>query len=122
MSNSPEEFIFKKIYEKKHPGERLVHGSISQPDWLNLRTGEQIEVKGINYPRAHFTEKIRINAMSISRHAQENPNAKIALVFTDGTVLTGEPKRIVENSQIEPSQHAGDRLTYLTPLSVFQPF
>ena len=121
MSNSPAEYQFKAKYEKS-TGHKLRHGLEHEPDFIDTVNGTAWEVKGINYPRARFTDKIRVNAMSISRHAQENPDCKVVLIFTDGEMLTSEPKRITENSQIEPSQHAGDRLTYLAPLDIFQPF
>jgi len=121
MSNSPAEFVFKARYEKQ-TGHRLVHGNQREPDWIDTQTKAAFEIKQINYPRTHFKDQIRVNAMSISRHAQENPNAKVVLVFTDNVMLTSEPRTIAENSQVEPSQQTGDRLTYLTPLSIFEPF
>lgn len=120
MSNSPEEYKVLKPLER-HFNEKFRHGNNQETDWIGKRTGLSVEVKGINYPLTHFSKSIRVNAVSISRHARENPNSIVALVFSDGAILTANPESIVANSQVEPSQYAGDRETYLTPLSVFQP-
>ena len=88
-------------------------------DWKNPRSGVIYEIKDIQYPSSHFTDRIRLNKESMERHGMMGGKVVIVLCFSDGIRMFAPVQTVLASATMDKANTFGDRLTYFVPLSVF---